>query len=145
MGPIEALQLFAAACSIASYLKDNGLDVELINIRSAIQNTDAGSASNETIRILESVDSITLINLLVIDPELLKTLRGLVDDAQKDHSTCMSNAGKSIAERDKCDILAQRDICDLLNRIRDRNDDELPVAELMNLWTSWKCVRIERN
>ena len=89
---------------------------------------------------LTSDEGVKFINLLVMDPDLLDSLEADVKDSETEYNKCLRN-GKSPQERDACDKRAERRICETLNRIKDRNDDDLVTDYLRNRWKSYRCIR----
>ena len=89
----------------------------------------------------QSADGLRLINLLVIDEGLLKTLTDQVRKAIAAYDRCLKR-GKTRQDRNACDVRAERDVCEALNRIMDRNEDKIPGDFLNGQWKSFRCVRV---
>ena len=140
MDPITAMALIGSACSIASYLQSNGLDVNLINIRELLPRF-APKAPPVVFDDLVSPAGQQFISLLVINPDLLDYLAKRIKGSQQSYKECLDKA-KRPQERDVCDRIFERRICEDLNRIMDRNDDKLPpLRSFQNLWKSFRCAR----
>ncbi|MEK6372732.1 MAG: hypothetical protein AABO58_08550 [Acidobacteriota bacterium] len=88
-----------------------------------------------------SPEGVAFVNLLVIDPDLLDDLTEQTQDGVKRYRQCLKQASQP-QERAACDRKAEKDVCDTLNRIKDRNEDQLPTNYLDKQWKSFGCVRV---
>jgi hypothetical protein len=71
---------------------------------------------------------------------LLEELKNQVSEAIDEEIKCLRAASTPQA-KDRCDRRAEKNVCDALNRIKDRNNNELPTDELKNQWEAYGCVR----
>lgn len=124
----------ASASTIASLLISADLKVTVRNVREFLSRVPREFRED-----LSSEEGIELINLMVIDPDLLGDLTGEVQKSERDYRRCLRK-GKTPQERDRCDRRAERAICEALNRIRDRNDNDIPTEFLKKRWESYRCV-----
>jgi hypothetical protein len=125
-----------AAVSVAQFLVSERLAVTIDNIRSHFR--QRGEAVPDD---LESAEGAKLVEVLVIHPDLLDDLQKDTQSAIGSYRKCLERAQKP-QEKAACDRRAERHVCDTLNRIRDRNNDELPTDFLQAQWASFDCARV---
>ena len=135
MDPITFFGFVGSACSIASFLISSDLRATAANVREFLSEVPAKFHDD-----LVSDEGLDLVNLLVIDQNLLDDLTDDVQNSETEYRKCLRK-GKTPQQRDVCDRRAERRICETLNRIRDRNDDQIPTDYLRDRWTSYGCVR----
>lgn len=134
--PISVLTYISTAVAVARFLTSEELATTIENIREYF-----ARLGDRTPPDLDTPDALGLIELLVIDSELLDDLSRQIDRGVGAYRKCLSKAS-TVHERAACDRRAEKDVCDTLNRVMDRNDDELPSNYLRDQWTSFQCVRI---
>ncbi|MDH7447141.1 hypothetical protein [Aquimarina sp. 2201CG14-23] len=145
-----ALGAFAAAASgalvlkyidtgikVAEFLISERLSLTVENIRSYFDRKEVEKPSNfDPKEAKEFVGS-----LMKIDQRILDVISDNINDAIENYVLCLKDANGR-QEKNACDIRAERAVCDSLNRIMDRNDDDLPSEYLKNQWKAFKCIRI---
>lgn len=135
-GAASALAYIDTAVAVATFLMSERLPATIENIRAFFRRTAREQPSAFT-----PEEGQGLVSLLIIDPELLRDLSDIVKRAIEKYRACLRAAARP-QESDACDRRAERDICDALNRIRNRNNGDLPTDFLQNQWASYGCVRI---
>ena len=87
---------------------------------------------------LDTPGAVDVIRILIIDPEyyevVIKEIRRARD---KEMRGMAENPNRS--DRDVEEKRAERLICEFLNRIRRRNDGEIPDGECHKWWVSYRC------
>lgn len=129
------LQSIATTVAVAKFLISKDLATTVENIRAYFSKRDEPMPKE-----LTTPGGVALVQLLVIDPDLLDELDKQTRDGVSAYIKCLQRAQRR-QEKDRCDRLAEKDVCDTLNRIRDRNDGELPTDYLEDQWKSFGCVR----
>ena len=135
MDPLTFFGFISSACSIASFLISSDLKATTQTVRGFLSKIPENYRDD-----ISSEEGLKLVNLLIIDPELLDDLTDDVHNYEKDYRRCLRR-GKSPQERDRCDRRAERGICETLNRIMDKNEEEIPTEYLRTRWSSHRCVR----
>jgi hypothetical protein len=135
-GAASALAYIDTAVRVATFLFSERLPATVQNIRAFFTRQKAEPPPG-----FSPDEAAGLIALLVIDKDLLDDLTGIIRDAIERYRTCLRRAARP-QESDACDRRAERDICDSLNRIRNRNKDNLPTDFLKSQWDSYGCVRV---
>jgi hypothetical protein len=135
MDPITFFGFVVSACNIASFLISSGLRATATNVQEFFAEVPTKFHDD-----LVSDDGLELINLLVIDQDLLDDLIDDLRNSETEYRKCLRK-GKTPQQRDACDRRAERRICETLNRIQDKNKDQLPTDCLRGRWTSYQCVR----
>lgn len=132
----NVLEYINTAVAIATFLISNDLKATVENVRQyfAVQKEPLDSTFLQ-------VDEIKFVAKLIIDDDLLRELSDLANGAIHRERNCLKKATDA-QSRDACARRAEKDVCDLLNRILDRNQDELPTEELKKRWLSYRCARI---
>ena len=77
----------------------------------------------------------------VIDPELLDTLQGEIENRHKALIQAFRSESASEIEREKQVEAARQQICRFLNQVRKFNAGQLPTRRLKDLWVSNRCQR----
>lgn len=135
--PVTVLQYVAAAVGVAKFLVSERLEATVSNIRAYFS-----QRNQEVPEDLDSTEGAALVALLVIDADLLSDLTRATHEGIYRYRECLKNADDDVRQRDACDRRGERDVCDTLNRIRDRNKDDLPTDFLREQWNSFRCVRV---
>ena len=130
------LDYIKTATAVATFLVSGRLEATVTNIRDYFRSRPSPLAAT-----FEQPKEVAFVAKLVINPDLLDDLTQDVQGSITDYRDCL-NASTRPQERDACDRRAERRVCETLNRIRDRNDDELPTDYLNDQWTSYRCVVI---
>ncbi|AGC77940.1 hypothetical protein LX97_03386 [Nonlabens dokdonensis] len=131
------LKYIETGIKVADFLISERLSSTVENIRSFFDKKEIDKPSNFDLN--EAKDFID--SLMQIDMRILDTIRKDINEAIKKYTECLKDAINR-QEKNACDIRAERAVCDSLNRIMDRNGDNLPSKYLKNQWKSFKCVRI---
>lgn len=134
--PVSVLQYIDTAVAVATFLVSERLPATIETIKRYFSHK---GKEEPTEKFAEKSQG--LIQLLVIDPGLLSTLKDKIKSAIEAYKACLSTASRP-QENDACDRRAERDICDTLNRIKSRNNGVLPDHELDNQWQSFGCVAV---
>ena len=135
-GAVTVLSYIDIAIKVATFLVSERLPATVNNIMAYFSRNKTTPPA-----VFQAEEARGLVALLVIDPGLLDHLTGTVSAASQAYMTCLRDAS-TVQEKAACDRRAERDICDTLNRIRDRNADDLPTGYLRNQWTSYGCIRV---
>lgn len=133
MNPLT-LEYIKTGVEVATFLLSERIPATVESVRRYFRRHPNPLASQ-----FEREQEVRLLKNLVIDPGLLGDLREDVEKAIKTYRECLRKASRP-PERDACDRRAERNVCEFLNRIRDRNNEELPDF-LQNEWVSYRCVR----
>lgn len=131
-----ALEYINTAVTLASFLVSQDLQATAENVRSFFRRNPSDLANK-----FEQTHELAFVAKLVIDPELLEELSGSVADAIGEEVDCYSKA-TTPQKKDACARKAEKSVCDSLNRIKDRNNDDLPTSDLYNAWESYRCERV---
>lgn len=131
-----ALEYINTAVSLATFLISKELPATIDNIRSYFSTRKSIYAQK-----FQESQEIALVQKLVIDSDLLDTLKTKVKGAISDEADCVKKA-KRPQENEACKRKAERNVCDHLNYIMDRNNGALPTDFLTDSWASYGCVRV---
>jgi hypothetical protein len=135
-GAASILAYIDTAVAVATFLVSERLPATIENIRAYF-----GRSRREAPSEFSPDEAQGLVALLVIDPDLLGDITDKVRGAIDAYRSCLRKALRP-QENAACDRRAERDVCDALNRIKDRNKDELPTDFLKGQWDSFGCVRV---
>lgn len=122
--------------TVATFLISEQLPVTIESIRKFFEPRGIAPPPDVT-----SPQALKFINLLVIDQDLLDDLTDETREGVKRYANCLKMASTT-QERAACDRRAEKDVCDTLNRIKDRNEGDLPTDYLDKQWRSFGCVRV---
>jgi hypothetical protein len=123
------------AINVANFLISERLPVTVENIRAYFR----GKSRPEN---FDPQEAASFVQLLVIDEDLLNDLTDKVKNGVNEYRDCLKKAVRP-QESAACDRKAEITVCDTLNRVMDRNKDELPSDYLDNQWQSFSCVRVK--
>ncbi len=135
-GAASVLAYIDTAVGVATFLVSERLPATVENIRAFFRRERLEPPTG-----FSPEEAQGLVALLVIDPDLLDDLTDKVRGAIDSYRSCLRKASRP-QENDACDRRAERDVCDTLNRIKNRNKDNLPTDFLNNQWESYGCVRV---
>ncbi|WP_143738382.1 hypothetical protein [Erythrobacter colymbi] len=136
----EILSILGSLASIASLAQQIGLsatsdgrpDVSdfIRRVRASLTPAQRNALS------IKGADEI--VGVLIIDPGLLKEIRKQIEGCIERYKKAMSHPSQ--AERSVADTRAERCVCEFLNKIKRRNDGELPAGQFRDWWKSYRCV-----
>jgi hypothetical protein len=130
-----ALEYINTAATVAGFLISQDLKVTIENVRDFFRRNPSNLSTQ-----FERPQELAFLQRLVIDPELLEELTGEVPGAIGAEIKCLK-AARTHQAKDACGRRAEKSVCDALNRIQDRNHDDLPTEYLKDRWNSYRCVR----
>ena len=130
-----ALEYINTAVAIAGFLISQDLKVTVENVRAYFRLNPSNLNTQ-----FEKPQELDFLHKLIIDPGLLGDLTDDVSGAISDERHCL-NVASIPQEKDACGRMAEKSVCDSLNRIMDRNKDDLPTDYLKGKWQSYRCVR----
>ena len=136
-GGAAVLQYIDTGIKVAEFLISERLPLTINNIRSFFNRTeDEKPLYFDPNEVKDFVGS-----LMKIDSRILEVIGDNINDAIDNYAICLKSANGR-QEKNACDIRAERAVCDSLNRIMDKNNDELPSEYLKSQWDSFRCIRI---
>lgn len=128
------LDYIRTATTVATFLISQQLAATASNIRNYFR-----GHSEPLAPLFEQPEEVAFVGKLVIDRELLRGLTADVSESVKAYMDCLHHS-RTPQERDGCDRRAERRVCETLNRIRARNQGQLPTDYLRHQWESYGCV-----
>lgn len=90
-------------------------------------------------RTLEIPGAVEIVGILIIDSDLLDTIQTNIEQCIQRYRLAIRTISKRGAS-DVVDRQAERCVCDALNRIKRRNNGNLPAGSFENWWQSYRCV-----
>lgn len=90
-------------------------------------------------RTLDIPGAVDIIGVLIIDSDLLDTIQRNIEQCIQRYKSAIRTASTRAAS-DVVDRQAERCVCDALNRIKRRNNGNLPPGPFENWWHSYRCV-----
>ena len=136
---LEILSIIGSLASIASLAVQVGASLRsdgTVDVDDTLGRIELNQQQEEALQVEGSRE---LIGVLIIDQGLLGDIQKIIDGCIQRYRMNLKKAS-SRADADLADRSAERCVCDALNRIKRRNNGQLPSGEFQKWWKSFRCI-----
>ena len=136
---LEILTIIGSLASIASLAVQAGTSLRSdgsVDVDNALGRVELNEQQQQALQVEGARE---IIGILIIDQGLLDDIRKIIDGCIARYRGMLKKASNR-AQADQADKSAERCVCDALNRIKRRNNGQLPPGSFQNWWKSYRCI-----